>query len=610
MGYTLEKYCRNIDRSTGVLAIASCYVPFLLAMQYSKHKWLIARPETAWEWIAILHSEASIFIVIVLALLAIRSLWFGYLVLTLLYVISLFDSISWFASGRWFHPEDVVRAIELFQHYGEFVTLERFGWKTLLYAAVPLATGIAILIHKACAGSLEAYAKAATRLRSIIITVASVSVAGYALLTPLAISHNYPHYNTLYGIGNQIYRDQRFSEISPEERNRLFGATPAMAGNAAPRRLNVIMYVLETAPAAYYPDMSEFLKPWVERNGGSLHVMREHYTTYPESDRALFSIMTGNYPCLSRGFEWVASYDYGKPLPKVLGQHGYRTYLLSVAPLAFHDEDVMIRNLGFQTVLESTLAKEAYARAGREKKWLDRSALYQADQEILARSLDIIRAQGDEPFLLAVLPQASHAPFQIPPGYAGNKTDRELLQANARWQWGLMRQILECLEETGQARNTIFIAVGDHGLRHPAESSLSPKQSLLSPVSFKVAFAGCYPKGSVPAMPQAVTSHVDIAPTILEVLGIGYRAEEYHGRSMLSSTSRTVFFLGGEYLPVSGFTWNGWFFMENVNRNLILKSPNFDFDDPAAKAVEIVRDGDERTAIAGKLYKVKGLLTR
>lgn len=604
-----DRYCSEMEESALLLGISLAYLPFLLAMQYTKHKWLISRPEDSWGYIGILHSETSIYLLLIALLvsLGIRSVWAVFSLLTVYYLICLLDNAVWFAFGRPFHPEDFMRGFEFMSYYSEFMTLENIGVKRVIYAIVPLATGAVISISRFKSGLRQS--RLASFFRRSVLIGASAVIVGFAACLPVVVSGSYLHYNSLVRIAKQIYQDHSLvqGEIPPLERDRLFGAFTDSSVNSSGRRLNVIIYVLETAPYDLYPDISPFLRPWAERNGCSVQAMSEHYTTYPESDRSLLSIMTGRYPSLSRGSGWIKSYDYGRALPTVLGEHGYATHLLSVAPLSFHNEIAMVRNLGFKHVYESSVAKEAYDQAKRKAKSLDRKTLYDADLEILEKALGIIGTQGESPYLLAFLPQASHTPFQSPPDYAGAMGQRELLEANARWQMGLVSRIMRRLEETGQAKNTVLIVTGDHGLRHPAESSLFTNQTLLSPLTFRVTFACCYPK-DLPAVAQTVSSHVDITPTILDLLGIRQGRGDYHGRSMLTAPGRAVFFLGGDYLPVSGFTSEKWYFMENINRDQVLKSPTFAFETSAAKGVETVKNEPERSGISRNLRLIKQLV--
>lgn len=609
MPFLLDRNLRKTDDMAIVLAISMGYVPFLLGMQYSKHHWVIIRPNTFWEYVTILHSEISLYALLVaLVIITMRSLWGAYILFTLYYTVCLLDNYVWFTLGRPFHPKDVMRGVELFLYYREFITFENFGWKTLIYTSAPLLAGIALLFYNSKNRFHEM--RGIPRFRLTTLWGATAALAGYIILLPLVTSHTYLHYNSLIRIGKQIYHDQKFAQgkMSNAEKTRIFGSFQTAGAKVGGRRLNVIFYVLETAPYDYYPDISQYFQPWAERNNCSVKILSEHYTTYPESDRSLLSMMTGNYPCLNRGSDWIETYNYENALPKILAGNGYRTHLLSVAPLNFHKGDIMVKNLGFEHVLESAIAEGAYAQAKTTNKLLDRTTLYKADEEILEQALDVIRAKPEEPYFLTLLPQASHASFQVPPGYDGKTSQRELIEANARWQFRLISRIMKSLEDTEQAQNTIFLIVGDHGLRHPAESSLFKDQSILSPITFKVIFACCFPK-DLPALQQEVTSHVDITPTILDMLGIQFVAEAYHGRSMLTAANRSVFFLGGEYLPVSGFTSSGWFFMENTNRNLVFKSREFNFEKAAETGTRVFKDARERAKISDDLNLVKGLLT-
>lgn len=602
----LEQYLSGLVPLTAVPLI---YLPFILGMQYSKHKWMISQPETWWGYLALLHSEAALYLLVsALALCCLRSPWWAFLICTVYYYLSFSDHLAWFMAGRPFHPMDLVRTGEFLAYYGEFFTVENIGVKRVVYAAVPIAAAATML---APAPGRLCRPQPGTRAWKATAGVAAAGAAVWALLTPLVYSSSYFHHNSLVRMAKQVYDDWKFSgaELSTRDQERLFGA-PQKTAVQPLRRLNLIMYVLETAPADLYPDPGPGLRAWADRSGSRLQILGEHYTPYPESDRAFLSMMTGNYPCLNRGNEWVKSYDYGMSLPRVLESNGYHTHLYSVAPLNFHNLNVMVKNLGFGKMSESPSTAEAYRHAKAGIGSLDRTTLYQADTRLLERALEVIRAKGDRPYLLVFMPQSSHAPFQVPPGYRGPTGQRDLLEANARWQMGLLQRMLDEVEAAGSAPHTLLVVAGDHGLRHPSESSLFRKQTVLSPISFKVAALICYP-GFLPTPHQGVTSHIDLTPTLLDLLGIPYPAARYQGRSMLATMpKRSVFFLGGEYLPVSGFTAGGWYFMQNTNRDQIWKSRAFDFDSPRAGNFEVVRDKAERDGINGDLRLMKALLTR
>lgn len=607
--------CRNSKNFPIVIGIALSYALFILLMQYSKHKWVIVRPETLWGYVPILHAEMSLYLLLVAFLvLSKRSTLVAYLFLTLYYVLCLLDNIVWYAFLRPFHYKDFVRGIELIQYYSEFVTAASFGWKRLVYTMVPLMIGSVTLvcgwtsrlqIVKQRLSFLSEYTE---KLGKSVFTGILVAMAGYAGLVPMVISGPYLHYNSLFRMGEEIYYEQALAraKMLPSDRKRLFGSSSGLTSNGQTRPYNVIFFILETAPKAIYPDMTPYLGKWAQRNGGSLRILDEHYTPYPESDRSLLSMMSGKYPCLTRGSGWIESYDYANSLPQILERNGYKTHLFSTAPLSFRRDDLMVKNLGFKNAIDSSIVKEAY-RARTTKHFQNRTLLYKGDEELLEQALDTIQAQDDNPYLLAFLPQASHAPFQIPPKYTGGKSQLELFEANARWQMELLNRLTKRLEDTKQAERTILIVLGDHGLRHPAESTLFRNPTLLNRLTFGVTLAICCPQ-QVPPMQQAVTSHVDLTPTVLEMLGIPYNSEDYQGRSMLRQTSRSVFFLGGDYLPASGFTRNGSYFMENRNRNLILESREFDFKHSAANKVRTVKDSVDRATVNQDLCLLKSIL--
>lgn len=96
--------------------------------------------------------------------------------------------------------------------------------------------------------------------------------------------------------------------------------------------------------------------------------------------------------------------------------------------------------------------------------------------------------------------------------------------------------VLDALEESGEAENTIVIFTSDHGEMAGAHG-LRQKGGVLYRESVNVPMIVLHPEGPKGVVTEAVGSHLDLAPTLLSIAGVpeGERAERYpdlHGEDL------------------------------------------------------------------------------
>jgi len=584
--------------------VAGIYAVFILYMQYSKHRWVITRPDTFRDFLPILHVELSVYLLLVIALVSfVRSHALSFLMLSLYYLISLCDWCAWFIINRPFHFADIQRAIEFVNFFPGFA---------FMGPDMALRLGIMLLSMAPAAFLIGKFPGRENKTWGRLVANAGLVCLGcYVILLPYLIGSYDLRQNSLVRMVGEIRYEYRLrhTPVSGADINKVLGACQDRSGGIftpVARDANIVIFVLETTPYRYYEDS---IKRFSRQIHDAFHVnawmMDEHYSTYPESDRAILSIMTGKYPPLERGSGWVRSYDYAGSLPRVLKEAGYKTIMLSTAPLDFHDNRHMMEALGFETIIDSSLAKKALTIRG-DVRMFERTKLYDADRELILKAQEIIASHPTHRYLLAIVPQASHAPFQRPPRYVGDGSQASLIQANAGWQVEQIREIIGALSRHGQLDRTWVIVTGDHGLRHPAETNLFTDLNRLSADTFHVPFL-LFARKVLPPTVRRPTSHIDITPTILDLLGIPYPPYAYQGRNLGRGCARSIFWLGGDYLPVSGFTNQGRYFMENRNLGLVLKGPRFDFSPDRKSGAERCTESEQRF-VAYNLNLIKRLL--
>lgn len=99
-------------------------------------------------------------------------------------------------------------------------------------------------------------------------------------------------------------------------------------------------------------------------------------------------------------------------------------------------------------------------------------------------------------------------------------------------------RVFDYLEQNGLLENTIVVVVGDHGeefMEHGfwGHNSTFVDQQVRTPLVI-------YIPGQQPRVYSGMTSHMDIVPTLMPLLGVANPAEDYsEGNSLLASPSRT-----------------------------------------------------------------------
>jgi len=306
------------------------------------------------------------------------------------------------------------------------------------------------------------------------------------------------------------------------------GAEPQDANEARP---NVLLIVSE--------DNGPELSCYGDKNVRTLHldelasqgVRFEHaFVTHPVCSCSRSSILTGLYPHRN-GQIGLATHKYAMfrdfpNIPSVLRQHGYRTGIIgklhvnpeSAFPFDFHWNDRQFISFGHRDVRR------------------------------IAQKADKFIAASDEPFFLMVnypdahfpllrqqngIPQQPLTASDVEPlPFIGVDSPR-LRQGAADYYNCLKRldagigMLLDRLEKSGKANNTLVIYIGDHGAQFSRGKATCYEGGLRIP--FIVRWPGKIKAGLVR---NELISTIDILPTIIEAVGVS-ELPHLPGRSLL-----------------------------------------------------------------------------
>ncbi|MES9991076.1 MAG: sulfatase-like hydrolase/transferase [Candidatus Thiodiazotropha sp.] len=578
------------------IVIFLCLFPFMFYLQRSRIDPRGISLESIYESLSYYHSQLSFYILLTTLIVFIPKIRkFSIIIICAFFVIDTFDWLSWHTQKRPFFFEDIYRAIQLIIYYPEFVTQLPTALKLKLAFLLSLPVIIYLFLR------IDIIKKITIQYHRSLITLGLSFFVITAISLPFLISSRYPLQNTFFYI---LYEGRYQAELSNLTINyndikERFGHTingktkpPSNSGPPNKKKPNIILFVIETAPYPYYPSFQSLIEevdiPWLSKNS---IFFNNHYTTNPVSDRSIYSLLAGKYPPADKGNDWKEDIYYGESLITSIAKNKYRSYFFSTAPFSFYNDFHMYSGLGFDVMKDIEKTKSLMEEIDGENVW-KREGLYDMDKILISevtQALDFHNEEySDIPFFIGIAPQSSHAPFHCPPDFKQNPKscadDKEKIKSNAIWQFNLLKQIVNKLSGQKILDNTIVVVTGDHGIRSEQESTLIKDQRLLDDITFHVPFLIATPLLQQINHPvQHPTTHADLAPTLINLIGASYQEGLFHGRDMFEDGERTIYFLGGNYSPVSGFVDSTGYYMENRSSFYHLFSNNLDFSKASEK---------------------------
>jgi phosphoglycerol transferase MdoB-like AlkP superfamily enzyme len=307
------------------------------------------------------------------------------------------------------------------------------------------------------------------------------------------------------------------------------------------RPYNIILYFFESTPNRYYDikiNGRYVIETWHRLEQNSLN-FRNHYANYPLSANALLSVLTSAYDLDSKDMVIQKYPDIRlRSLPEILKDRGYRTCLIHTGGLGYAGQKRFLINRKIDEIIEyNQLIK--IPPYNRQVGWgIDERAMIQP-------AVQFIKKSPGKPFLLVFLPVNPHHPYAIPDdtfriiGEGREESDyrkrnwynylNSLHYADAS-----LGMLVDELERENLMDNTLLFIFADHG-----EAFYQHKMNYNHPlfiynenvqVPFKIYNKKLFQR---PEYFDGITRHIDILPTILDLLGIK-PAPEQEGIPLLS----------------------------------------------------------------------------
>jgi len=325
---------------------------------------------------------------------------------------------------------------------------------------------------------------------------------------------------------------------------------------------NVLFFILETMPDEFLPandDMKQF--PNLAHLRSKAFVGTRHYTTLPLTVCALFSVFSSWYPMDTYRGAWgfPAGDDAPDFFPR-LNSEGYQTAAFSPIRYLGEGDQAMYRAVGIHDTFVPDVAVTGYQQGSSWKA--DRMAADIATLHLLESNLDRWSASGHK-FAAAFIPQIGHLPY--PDSYPVDSTEnmRERGRAIIALQDAWLGELMDLLEKRGQLDKTIIVVLGDHGRRSLSENP-NLRRGTIDETTFHVPLLIYAPRtlDHTERIPW-ITSHIDVAPTVLDLLGAKGARDSEQGSAIWNPAlvDRTTFFFAQTMFGADGYVSHGKFYM-------------------------------------------------
>ena len=325
------------------------------------------------------------------------------------------------------------------------------------------------------------------------------------------------------------------------------------AGKTADKNTpNILFIVLESTGARYVFDSSLTLTgkgvpmPFLQKLKGESVYLARHYATANSSPRALFSLFTGLYPEPSDKFFSLKKGLRIKTWNRYLPEH--QGLVVTPCVTEWYFPNGLFRNNGLREIIGKS---QLNFRESRTEPADARNEIQTADY--FAARLKTL----EQPFFSVYISFAPHYPYHdYGPEWrvtAGrSRLDRYV--DNLRLLDEQLKKFFSALEQRGSLANTIVVLVGDHGeafKQHPGNyihSLHSYEENLAVPALI------WYPARLRPREITFPTSHVDLGPTVLDLLEIAHNPRDFQGVSALRNYRRPHIFAYGNEGTITVYT--------------------------------------------------------
>lgn len=312
-----------------------------------------------------------------------------------------------------------------------------------------------------------------------------------------------------------------FTRLSEGRLDRQFQARPGGLG-----KLNIVLISSESFGAEFsklYGSNRDWT-PEFDLTAQKGLWFRHVYATGTRTVRGLEAISASIPPVPTESILRRPGNESMATLGKVLRGHGYQTAFLYGGYGYFDNMNEFFRSNGYD-VLDRTNLK---TKPRFENIW------GVSDEDLFDMALGYAdeRARTGSPFFIHIMNTSNHKPYTFRPGLetAGVKASGGGRESGVRYADFAQGRMLREAEKHPWFNDTVFIIIADHGARVYGKQEI-PLKTYEIPLLFYA------PKHIVPKRADGLMSQIDLAPTLMGLLGLPYTAP-WFGQDVLNTPEK------------------------------------------------------------------------
>lgn len=348
-------------------------------------------------------------------------------------------------------------------------------------------------------------------------------------------------------------RDPEVSE-DPPSMNSLHARAGVQACDAALRPMpdaNIVLVVLESVSLQYVFRDGVWRFPGLRRMAGHARFFDRYYSPAGQSNPALYAILTGRHVIPSDSW-WDTPADRAHDaLPSVLAASGYECGFFMSGCFRYFFDERLFRGMGWRTCEDGDdLARRL--RIPAESRDPDGHCIDDATLIDEARAWVAARCRGRSPWMAVIYPGVPHMPYGFQSGgphaihrhrplSAFEAYENQLAYVDAQ-----LGRLYDFLTDADFFARGYLVVTADHGEAFNQHPNNVVHGTHVYDENLRVPLLIVGPKSTKAATCPTPGSHVDLAPTILQLLDRP-PPPVMAGRSLLGDGPQRMIFLSAAH---------------------------------------------------------------